>query len=160
MYIVQHTAEDYRQKITAYLTKDQPMSIPSTTVERLQDVSFLKPKTTTIEFHLYPTEHVIVLEGNNLWFCHKVRIGRHENSILIDSPSNIMRRSIQFNFNPSELTEKLCENGGVHVTLYSHFAQEFSKRLRAKKVSCYCSGAWSTLIPFVTQEIQTFVPCC
>ena len=132
---VQHTAEDYRQKITTtYLSKEPPTSIPSTTVKRLQDASFLKPKGTAVEFHLYPTEHVIVLEGNNLWFCHKVCIGRHENSIVIDSPSNITRRSIQFNFKPSELTEKLCENGGVHVTLYSHFNQEVSKRLRAKKV--------------------------
>ena len=115
--------------------KEHITSIHSTTVTRIQGVGFLKPKATTVEFHMYPTEHVIVLEGNNLWFCHKVRIGRNDNSITIDSPSNITRRSIQFNFKPSEKTEKLCENGGVHVTLYSHFAQESSKRLRATKVT-------------------------
>lgn len=128
----QHTIEDYQQKVP--LIKECSSSLPSKTIARVQEVSFLKPKATTVEFHMYPNEHVIVLEGKNLWFCHKVCIGRHENSIVIDSPSNIMRKSIQFNFKPSDKTEKLCENGGVHVTVFSHFAAEISKRLRAKKV--------------------------
>lgn len=120
--------------ITAYLRKEQSTSLPSTPSRRLYEVDFLKPKATSAEFHMLPNEHVIVLEGNNLWFCHKVCIGRNENSIVIDSPSNIMRGSIQFNFKPSEKTERLCENGGVHVTLYSHFSNQVSKRIDTKKV--------------------------
>lgn len=133
--ILQHSAEVYHGKVlTTYPIKKYSTSLTSTTIANVQDVSFLKPKATTVEFHMYPTEHVIVLEGNNLWFCHKVHIGRDDNTIEIDSPSNIMRRSIQFNFKPSDKTEKLCENGRVHVTLYSHFADEISKRINAKKV--------------------------
>ena len=121
--------------VTAYLRKEEPSALPSPLSKQpLKEVEFLKPRATSAEFHMFPNEHVVVLEGNNLWFCHKICIGRNENSIIIDSPSNIMRSSIQFNFSPSRKTEKLCENGGVHVTLYSHFVPHTSKMIDTKKV--------------------------
>ena len=136
---MQHTVESYRKNtVTAYLKKEAISSLPSVSNNaELQEVGFLKPRATSAEFHMFPNEHVIVLEGNNLWFCHKVHIGRKENTICIDSPSNIMRGSIQFSFEPTEKTEKLCENGGVHVTLYSHFAPHVSKSVLTKKVCVY-----------------------
>ena len=132
---LKHTIDGYKLKmVTSYQKKEAPSSLPCKSGKQPQEVVFLKPKATAAEFHMFPNEHVIVLEGNNLWFCHKVCIGRNENSIVIDCPSNIMRDSIQFNFRPSEKTEKLCENGGVHVTLYSHFAPQVSKKINTKKV--------------------------
>ena len=106
---------------------------------RLQEVSILQPRADLVEFHMYPDEHVIVLEGNNLWFCHKVHLGEDEKIIESDLATNIMRRKIEFRFPPSPNIERIADNGGVSIKLYSHFAEPVGTQVQAKEVRKYSS---------------------
>lgn len=111
-------------------------SIPKTgdSSPRLQEVSILQPRADLVEFHIYPDEYVIVLEGNNLWFCHRVHLGEKEET-KSDLATNIMRRKIEFRFTPSSNIESIADNDGVTVKLYSHFTEPVVTKVRAKEVN-------------------------
>ena len=112
-------------------------SIPkaSDTKTRLQEVSLVQPRADLVEFHMYPDEYVIVLEGNNLWFCNRVHLGEDERIVQSDLATNIMRRKIEFRFAPSPNFDSIAENGGVAIKLYSHFSEPVCTQVSAKEVS-------------------------
>ena len=126
--------KDYQGKFLKSYLQEPSVGLPVQPNTKIAEVALLKPTALSVEFHLYRDEHVIVLEGNNLWFCHKICLGEKKNSIVIDSPGNIMRRSIQFKFPPSKKTENIVVDRGVNVVLHSHFTEPFQKRVQAKKV--------------------------
>ena len=126
--------EEYRQKtFRSYLEKEPGRYLkPDTkqTVKQVKDLAFLKPEVKAVKFHEYPNEHVVVLEGNNLWFCHQICIGEEE----INTPAqNITRQSIWFNFTPK--ANIVFDEGKVKVVLYSHFANPIRKKIAVDKVS-------------------------
>ena len=131
--------EEYRQKtFRSYLEKEPGRYLkPDTkqTVKQVKDLAFLKPEAKAVEFHEYPNEHVVVLEGNNLWFCHQIRIGEKENIQEINTPAqNITRQSIWFNFTPKTKNIVKFDDGKVKVALYSHFANPIRKNIAVDKV--------------------------
>ena len=131
--------EEYRQKtFRSYLEKDPGRYLKPDTkqmVRQVKDLAFLKPEVKAVEFHEYPNEHVVVLEGNNLWFCHQIRIGEKENIQEINTPAqNITRQSIWFNFTP-KTKNIVFDDGKVKVVLYSHFANPIRKKIAVDKVS-------------------------
>ena len=101
---------------------------------RLQQVGILKPRPDLVEFHMYPDEYVIVLEGNNLWFCNRVHLGENEKIVESGLATNIMRRKIEFRFAPSPNFDSIAEDGGVAVKLHSHFAEPVCTQVSAKEV--------------------------
>lgn len=129
---LQHNMEDYRRNtFRGYLEKPpDKYTVSANPTKQIKEVSVLKPDVEAVEFHEYPTECVIVLEGNNLWFCNEIRLG----TCSINSPpQNATRHSIQFSFTlPSELT---ADDGPIKATLYSHFANPIRRRVPIKKVS-------------------------
>ena len=119
------------------MEKGHSESIPkaSGTKTWLQEVSLVQPRANLVEFHMYPDEYVIVLEGNNLWFCNRVHLGDEERVVKSDLATNIMRRKIEFRFAPSSNFDSIAENGGVAVKLYSHFSEPVCTQVPVKEVN-------------------------
>ena len=132
---MQHNMDDYKHSaVKGFLEKDSPKYVIPSSVEPVKEVVFLKPEVTTIEVHKYPNEVAVVLQGDNLWFCHEIRLGNYVPPVprLVE---HIARRSIQFNFSLSETANIVTDGGYVKVTLFSHFANPIRRRVKADLVS-------------------------
>lgn len=138
--------DSYRRKVFRSYLEKQPDKYSGPGLAReIKGVSLLTPEVKAIEFHQYPNEYAVVLEGDKLWFCHKIRISNKGNVHKIDTPvQNITRQSIQFNFTLSD--GKKCivpDNGHMEITLYSHFSEPINTVVPVKQVSIsssvYCT---------------------
>ena len=127
--------EEYRPKITrAYLEAEpQKYMVPIKAAE-FTEVSTLKPVIESVKIHKFPSEHTVVLEGNNLWFCHEVHVGEREKKFSAKSSESITARSIQFNYKPTEKSEQLVTDKRVKVHLHSHFANPIRKYVPVEQV--------------------------
>ena len=121
----------------SYLNKGQDKYTPPEQLKEVECVSFLKPSLTSVELHKYPKEHAVVLEGDNLWFCHQIQLGEGEHPCCIDTPAQyISRRSIQFNYTPSDKCEIVVDKSGIiKVNVQSHFARSIGRKIEIKEVS-------------------------
>ncbi len=104
-----------------------PLQLP------IQSVAILKPILHSVEFHMYPDQHIVVIKGDNMWFSHKIELG-HKKGVTIESPTNVMRRSVQYNFSTSPETKKLAEFKNLRVCLQSHFCEEITKTIETTQV--------------------------
>lgn len=92
-------------------------------VEKVGRIGMLIPTLARIELQIHPNEHVLVLEGENLWFCHKLQLGDYSNMVDIDTNfQNVTQHMIRFNFPPNERLLGLAAEGVVKITLNSQFA--------------------------------------
>ena len=129
--------EVYYKKTKAYLGSTKgSLPLPSPKKE-LKNVSLLKPLVKGVELHKFPSEHAVVVEGENLWFCREILLGEGRNIISIANPmESVSRYIIQFNYPPTEKTDRvIARNGLVRVTLNSHFASSIRKRVKVEQVS-------------------------
>ena len=79
----------------------------------------------------------MVLEGDNLWFCHQIQVGSGPAARTVRTPAPDMARcSIQFNYTPTSNEDFLVDSKAeeIQVTLYSHFA----KPLRDQTATITC----------------------
>jgi hypothetical protein len=133
--------EVYYKKTKVYLGSGKgSLPLPSPKKE-LKNVSLLKPLVKGVELHKFPSEHAVVVEGENLWFCREILLGEGRNIISIANPmESVSRHVIQFNYPPTEKTDRvIARNGLVRVTLNSHFASSIRKRVKVEQVSfVYC----------------------
>lgn len=106
---------------------------PSDAVKDIQFIKILTPEAKRVEFHMYPNEHVVVLEGENLWFCHEIRLGENDNLDIKTPAQNVTRRMIQFSFPPYQL-KNLISQGKIKVTLHSHFASPIEQNVQVMQV--------------------------
>lgn len=134
-----NTSQTYLQK---YHSAEIPT--PSSTLMSVQNVSILRPRVTSVEFHMYPDLHVVVLQGENLWFCHKIKLGKK--GVTIESPAKVMRRSVQYDFPPSPKTEKLANSTTVRVLVQSHFAPQSEEEITTQQVYSFISFVYSNLL--------------
>lgn len=85
-----------------------------------------------VELHKYHSELVITLEGENLWFCHAVKLGDTEITI----PETMSRRSLTVSLCATEKTEQLMKrNAAIKITLLSHFANPIRRNIKIDQVS-------------------------
>ena len=150
---MQHNMEEYRQSLLrGFLEKTLPKySLPGP-AGSVKEVGFLKPNVNTVEVHKYPDEVAVVLEGDNLWFCHQISLGDYIPQIP-RLAEHIARRSVQFNFCLSKRTAKIVnEDGYVKVTLFSHFANPIRRKVKAEQVSCLPVGC-------MISEAYGFISC-
>ena len=131
--------EKYRQPILrSYLEKDPVYSVPNPGQEHreIKELGILKPKAISVALHEYPTEHAIVLKGENLWFSHKIGLGdkRHKLCEISTPAQNITGCSIQFNFAPSHDASRVLQSETVKLTVYSHFSKPIQSTITIKKV--------------------------
>ena len=137
-HFIQHHMEEYKQKIfRAHLEQDpQKYAPPGISSNEVAEVAELRPKCESFNIYKYPNEHVVVLEGNNMWFCHEVHLGEKDNIIHIKNlAETITGRSIQFNYPSTEKSDRLLINKDmVKVTLRSHFANPIRKMIIVEQV--------------------------
>ena len=101
----------------------------------------MKPNVNKALFFRHADEIAIVLEGENLWFCHKIQIGaREEARILAEMDAegqDTTMRTINFCYIPKEKDDLLIGIGSekVTITLFSHFCNPVRKHnVEAKKM--------------------------
>ena len=128
----------YQLKVfRAYLDKEPQKFIPELVSNKeVAEVPELKPQVESLDFHIYPGEHAVVLEGNNLWFCYEVHLGEKENVIHIKNSADISGRSIVSNYPSTPKTNRLIsdDKAKVKVKLHSHFANPIRKNLEVQQV--------------------------
>ena len=132
--------DDYRHStLKGFIEKDVPKYVIPSPAEPVKEIGFLKPEVTNIEVHKYSNEVAVVLQGDNLWFCHEIRLGSYVPPVP-KLAEHIARRSIQFNFRLSgDITNIVAGDGRVKVALLSHFAHPIRRTVKAEMVSCfYC----------------------
>ena len=129
---------EYRQRVLkSHIDKDPDRYLPSRQQshgsKEIKGVSILKPNPTGAAFHKYPGEHVIVLNGENLSFCRKVRLG---DKLEVKIPAeDVTPRMIQLNLKPSGETKSLIsKTGTVKVTIFSHFSKSMTKKVPVTQV--------------------------
>lgn len=128
--------DDYHSKLLKAHLEKEPQYVVPFPVKNVTDIPTLKPKATSIQIYTYPNEHAVVLEGENLWFCHKVDLGEKESLIRhVKNSEAITGRSIQFNYEPTEKSDLLVTNHRVKVTLHSHFANPIRNKIQVEQVS-------------------------
>ena len=110
--------------------------IQPTSRHEYKQMDMLKPNICRLELHEYPKEHVLVLEGENLWFSFEVTLDEGgENEYQIKDPHNVTKQTLQFNFPPSSKVSRAIQNGGkVKVTLNTHFVKKVLETVQCKKV--------------------------
>ena len=129
----------YQQRLfRGYLDRSpSKYSPPLPSRHPLEQVKILKPSVTKAEFHRHGNNIAVILEGDNLWFCHQVELGSGKNARTIKMPnSEVTRCSIMFDYTPTSDRDNLVDSKErqVKVTLHSHFA----KPLRDQTVTIVC----------------------
>ena len=116
-------------------TEPNLYSRPLSSTKSIPKVALLKPSLKAIDIHIYENEHAVVLEGENLSFCHAVQVGEMKSKFRIDTPAQITPRMIRFNFPPTDKTTQInvC-NETMKVALYSHFSKRIQQNIRLKTV--------------------------
>lgn len=126
----------------SYLEQPDNYKLPPP-VKEIAEVGVLKPQVTGLEVHEYPNEHVIVLQGENLWFSYKICLedkspNHHDDkNHEIETPAeNTTRRVIEFHIADSDSACSALHSGKqVRVALYTHFANPIRRTINTKKVS-------------------------
>lgn len=137
--------EEYRDSVfTSYLGREpSPYKVP-TAPKVVKEVAILKPQVKTVEFHEFPTEHILVLEGDFLWFCHSITLGEGSNEYNITTPpQNVTQRSIQFTFAPTDQKKFRRRDGQMKVTLCTHF-EVVQQMIGVKQVRTIKNKAFSS----------------
>ncbi len=113
----------------------------------------MKPKVSRALFFRHADEIAIVLEGENLWFCHKIKIGAREEARIIEIDADgqdTTMRTINFCYIPKGTDDLLIriDSKNVTITLFSHFCKPVPQRnVEAKKmVSDTCT--WCLILQF------------
>ena len=133
--------EEYQQKVfRAYLDKEPQKYVPPSILgKEVPEVANLKPQLKSFHIYKYPDEHVVVLEGSGLWFCHEVHLGEMDNVIHVKNfPQLNTGRSIQFNYQPTEKSDRLIatKDKKVKYVIHSHFSNPIRKKILAEQVMC------------------------
>ena len=90
--------------------------------QHVQGIDILKPRVEGVAFHCYgSTEVAVVVQGDQLWFCYEICLDKDR---IISTPAqHITRKSIQFNYTPSEQHDISTSCDTIKVTLHSHFCE-------------------------------------
>ena len=136
-----HDVIVYRSNLSrSYLEREPESYTPAgraRAVEKVGHIGMLNPTPTRIELQIYPSpnEYILVLEGENLWFCHKIQLGDYNNRVDIDTDFlNTTQRMIRFNFPPNERLIGLAAQGVVKLTLNSHFANPVRQSIEVQVI--------------------------
>lgn len=109
-------------------------------VRDTSELTVLKPKVIGLDVHEYPNEHVIVLQGDNLWFSYKICFeekGEKDESHEIDTPAeNTTKAMIEFHIpDTHKAYYNLSSQKKVKLALYTHFAKPIRQTVDIRKVN-------------------------
>ena len=103
-------------------------------------VENFKPDVKSAVIHMYPSEHIVVLEGNQLLFCNNIHLGEKDYLIKLNkSKSNwkMTSKMIQISYVAPQTakTEYLVAKEKMRVVICSHFCNPIRKEISIKEVS-------------------------
>ena len=147
---LQHSVLEYvREKLFhGYLDKESKYSLPSSPAHPPGGMTELKPSVRAVDICHHGNEIVVVLEGENLWFCHQVTVGGHHELL---PAQKVTASSIQFSI-PHKDAVLNVEYGKVKVFLQSHFSRSMKESIVVNvEVSAMRASAClrTTLVNFV-----------
>ena len=87
----------------------------------------LKPSVLAVDIGHHGNETAVVLEGENLWFCHQVTVGGHHELLPAQKAT---ASSIQFSI-PRKDSAIIVEDEKVKVSLQSHFFKPINESTAA-----------------------------
>ena len=93
--------------------------IPSPCASPVLEMKTLKPAANSVAFHRHGKEVAVTLSGDNLWFCHEIKVGSHTENVTAEDAS---QKSIQFNFNFEDETRIPFNSDQIKVALSNHFS--------------------------------------
>ena len=115
LFKLQHSIHKYTL-FHGYLDESPKYSLPSSHRPPRVMVE-LKPSVRSVDICHHGNEIAVVLEGENLWFCHQVTVGGHHELLPAQKAT---ASSIQFNI-PRKDGVINVEGEKVIVSLHSHF---------------------------------------
>ena len=121
----------------SHLEKHPEKYIKPNPVKQVAEIGVLKPKITGMEVHEYPNEHVIVLQGENLWFSYKICIDeKGDNQRDVCTPADSTTRfEIEFHVTDTvDVCSTLCSGKQVKIALFTHFAKPIRQSMDTKRV--------------------------
>ena len=111
---MQHDVITYGRTLSeSYLEREPERHTPAArAMEKVERMGMLIPTLARVELQIHPNEHVLVLEGENLWFCNKLQLVDYSNMVDIDTNfQNVTQYMIRFNFAPNERLLGLATEG-------------------------------------------------
>ena len=119
----------------SYLEKQEKYKLPNQRQAHnmVTEVDALKPKVSGIQIHEYPSESVIVVQGENLWFSYKVCLdekGPNQRE-FIAMAENTTQFMIEFR---SEKCVDIDGSKQVKIALFTHFASPIRQSINALQV--------------------------
>ena len=105
--------KSYHEKIMKCFIKSLHPAICKPVLE----VKLIKPKITSVSFHCHGKELAVTVTGENLWFCNRIKVGSHTQSV---NAEYISQKSLQFNVEDKQLFTGTADH--INVRLWSHFS--------------------------------------
>ena len=120
----------------SYLEREEKYILPNEgqATNLVTEVDALKPKLNGIQIHDYPTESVIIVQGENLWFSYKVCLderGQNQHEFIATAEST-MEYMIEFR---SESCPDVGASKQIKLTLFTHFASPIRQTMNVFQVN-------------------------
>ena len=109
----------HRILFRAFLDQPPKYNTPPPCASAVPEMKALKPSSKTVAFHRHGKEVAVTLSGDNLWFCHEIKVGPHIENVMAE---HVSQKSIQFNFNFKDETHHSFSSDQIKVALSSHFS--------------------------------------
>ncbi|KAL5491679.1 hypothetical protein EMCRGX_G017011 [Ephydatia muelleri] len=125
------------------------------TVQQVPEVGVLKPRVEGVAFHCYGSSEVaVVVLGDQLWFCYEIHLGEGNECRKISTPAqHVTRKSIQFNYTPSEKNDISTSCNKIKVTLHSRFYGPVGAVVDVKKKVYPCTLRQAQLAKHTPTEV-------
>ena len=147
--------EEYRQNMfRSYLDKDPERFLPpaSEPSDHIPELGILQPTVENVEFHTYPDELVVILQGNNLCFSYKVTFNQKDSAKILEVPipaKSTTRYSIQLNLRADTKPEDIITKSGVVVVqLHNQFTATVEAEILPKQVKVSTVYIYQLVISF------------
>lgn len=109
----------HRMLFRGFIDQPPKYDIPSLCTSPVLEMKTLKPAANSVAFHRHGKEVAVTLSGDNLWFCHEIKVGSHTENVTAEDAS---QKSIQFNFNFEDETRIPFNSDQIKVALSNHFS--------------------------------------
>jgi hypothetical protein len=160
----EHTAGCYMVKITrSYLEKQEKYKLPNQgqATNMVTEVDALKPKVNGIQIHEYPSERVIIVQGENLWFSYKVCLdekgpNQREFSAMAENTTQYM---IEFRSDIGEGPD-IDASKQVKLALFTHFANPIRQSLNALQEPHEFSPRQMQMAKYTPSQVITLAYIC
>ena len=116
----------HRMLFRGFIDQPPKYDIPSPPTSPVLEMKALKPAAKSVAFHHHGKEIAVTLSGDNLWFCHEIKVGSHTETVTAE---DVSQKLIQFNINFEDENYIPFHSDQIKVTLSSHFSNPVRERV-------------------------------